>query len=165
MGKGQVWDREAWGESYYNRGLYDRAAAELIAATNSKLTTHSKTPPIFLRHKNHWSGWSITFRLPRPSDGDSPAPLYWDLKNAAGPVSLKQVEGNRLGHTVLVDGKRSGHVIMIVPPHGLIGVPCACGLKYFDQMNTATLIRLAAKSLGDTPKTIDSRIYVRPPLE
>lgn len=142
--------------------MYADAAARLIAAEHSHLSTHKRSPLLPFRHRGHWTGWAIRFRHRNPGDPAQTGDLAWAVTHVTA-----RPEPTERGARFYDGNKMRGHIEVseLVPGHGMLNLVCDCGLKYFDDIPLHTVMLDAARDLSrDTPLNADGRIYLRLPL-
>lgn len=140
--------------------VYSDISKRLSNAKHSHLQSHSRSPLLPFRHRDHWTGWAVRFKRRKPDDrADS---LDWSITHQSAKPSTEGItttfhDGERLRGTY----RRS----TLVPGHGTLDLVCDCSFAYYQEVSMHVIMRDAAHDLNrDTPKTADGRIYLRLPL-
>jgi hypothetical protein len=149
------------------RRWYAEAAERLLSAgmVAAALEKHPRTPEIYLRHKNHWTGWSLSFREPNEGDGDAAPLLLWRLKHTAGRVVI---DAEASVKKITVNDDTKGHVIWAKerPYYAILNLICDCRQKYFQNLHVTYLMRQCAESMdSNTPHIENGRIFIRPRVD
>jgi hypothetical protein len=137
---------------------------------------HTKTPPIFIRHRSdqsHWSGWSITFRKPNADDIPDAPPLLWFLKHADGAIEQQSTQASTIwgkvgNYSLDVDGTIKGHMLAMPEPRAHLAsldLTCACVRRILKDLKVDDLMLAIAANLSKPqPTDIEHRLFVTLPL-
>jgi len=138
------------------RGVREvQQALERIARNpglSPSLDSRGRTPAIYLRHRQRWTGWSV--RLIRRAAGE----LDWELKHARGAL-----DGEPLGRRYTsfhVSGQRVGERLGPVDGNfGLLSLQCECCGSALAEVSVAALLNKVATGLRLDHDT--RRLFVR----